>query len=115
MLEPGLRDRRITIQQRSATDAKGPSGRPIETWTDLVTLYAHKRAMSGSETYRASQWSAKANGVFEINYRADMDPDLVDVAKLRKVVYESREHDVVFVEEVGRRDGLHIYTLAKVG
>jgi len=112
VLEPGLRDRLVTLQGRAPEDAVGPSGRPVEVWTDLDVVPAHKRSMTGSEVYRASQWTAKASGVFEVNYRSDCDPDRVDVAKLRRLVYEGRVHDVVQIEEVGRRDGLLVYTVA---
>lgn len=114
-MEPGVRDRRITIQQRVTTDAVGASGRPVETWTTLDEMWAEKREMTGSEVYKASQWSAKVDGVFEVNYRDDMDPETVAVTKLRRVLYRGRVHDITAVREIGRREGLVIYTLAKVG
>jgi SPP1 family predicted phage head-tail adaptor len=112
-MESGQRDRVITIQQRSATDAVGSSGMPVETWTTLVDMWAQKREMTGSETYKSSQWSAKADLVFEVNYRPDMDPEIVNVAKVRRLLYRGRVHDITYVEEIGRREGLKIYTLVK--
>lgn len=115
--EPGLRDRIVTIQQRPATDAVDTEGAPIDgPWTTLVaSMPAAKGDVSGWERVRANQTSARYDTRWEINYRLDMDPELVDVAKLRRLLVNGRVHDIVAASEIGRRDGIELLTIAHVG
>src|SRR5689334_4713449 len=78
------RDRSITIQQ--VADAVGASGAPMEGWTDLVTMPASREDISGEERFRSGQESAAVDTIWEINYRLDMDPELLDVPKKRRIV-----------------------------
>ncbi len=113
-LQSGRRDRLVTIQQRSATDsADATSGEPVETWTTLVAqMPASRMDSGGAERFRADQQSARFDTEWEINWRDDMDPDLIDVPKLRRLLYETRPYDIVACYEVGRRAGLRLQTLA---
>lgn len=114
-MEPGERDWTITIQQRQASDdAVDDSGTPEETWTTLVTMPAAKYDVSGQEKFAAQQLSASYDTRWEINYRADMDPELVKVAKYRRILHRSRVHDIVDASMIGRREGIKLMTLAKV-
>lgn len=81
----GQRDRVITIE--ALTESVGPSGFPIETWAPLTpNVYAARDDQYGSETFVADQLSATADAQWTLPYRADCDPELVDVAKRRRVV-----------------------------
>lgn len=113
-LAAGRRDRLITIEQISATDvAEASSGEPVETWTTLVeNLPASRLDLSGDERVQATQTSARFDAEWGINWRADMDPDLYDLPKVRRVVLGDRVHDIVSGVEVGRRAGLILRTLA---
>lgn len=113
-LSAGKRDRLVTIQQRSATDsADSTSGEPVETWTTLVShLPAGRLDLSGDERFRADQMSAKFDTVWEINWRADMDPDLIDVPKTRRLLVGTRAYDIVSCLEIGRRAGLRLEVIA---
>jgi head-tail adaptor len=115
--EPGLRDRVVTIESRSATDAvDATSGEPTETWTTLVAnMPAAKTDVSGWERFRMDQQSARADQRWEMNYRADMDPELVDVPKLRRLVVSGRTLEIVAASEIGRREGIELLTLAASG
>jgi head-tail adaptor len=115
--EPGLRDRVVTIESRSATDAVDTtSGEPTETWTTLVAnMPAAKTDVSGWERFRMDQQSARADQRWEMNYRADMDPELVDVPKLRRLVVSGRTLEIVAASEIGRREGIELLTLAASG
>lgn len=110
-LEAGKRDRLITIQQ--ATEAEHDSGMPGENWTTLVAgMPASKEDVSGRERFVSAQESARFDTRWVINYRADMDPDLVDVPKTRRVVYSGRAHDITSATQLGRKDGIELMTLA---
>jgi head-tail adaptor len=116
-LASGRRDRLITIEQRPAADAVDTEEAPIDgPWTTLVDdLPAAKEESSGRERFVANQLSAQYDTRWEINYRPDMDPDLVDVPKLRRLTFSGRVHDIVYASEVGRRRGVELYTLARSG
>lgn len=115
----GKRDRIVTLQERPITDAVDSEGAPTDVeadvpWTNLVeNIPASKEESSGRERFVANQTSAPYDTTWVINYRADMDPELVDVAKLRRIVVQGRVHDIVYASEIGRRRGIEIYTLAK--
>jgi SPP1 family predicted phage head-tail adaptor len=113
-MEAGQRDRVITIQQWS--ESIGASGAPVETWTTLVSsMPAAKRVSMGRERFTANQEVSSADTTFEINYRLDMDPDLVDVPKTRRLVYDGRVYDIVSAEEIGRKVGIRLMTLSNTG
>jgi hypothetical protein len=116
-IRSGQRDRLVTIQQRSATDTPDPdSGEPVETWTTLVeNMPAEKVSVTGDERFQADQVRAHYDTVWRMNYRADMDPELVDVPKLRRLIVQSRPHDIVVAVEIGRRAGIELMTLAASG
>ena len=114
-MEAGERDWIVTIEQvTDSTDAS--SGEPIETWTTLVaSMPAAKFDLQGYERQQVNQLSARYDTRWELNYRLDMDPDLVDVARTRRLVCRGRTHDIVAASMIGRREGIELHTLAKVG
>lgn len=109
-LEPGLRDRVITIQQR--TRVLTTSRVPADTWTTLVAgMPASKEDVSGRERVLAAQDSARFDAVFVINYRPDMDPDLVDVPADRRIVFSGRAFNILQATQIGRREGIELTAL----
>ena len=113
-LEPGQRDWIVELQQ--VTDGVDSSGAPLETWTTLVeNMPAAKYDVRGTERFAAQQLSASYDTRWHINYRTDMDPELHDVAKTRRLVHRGRVHDIVAATMVGRREAVELLTLAKVG
>jgi len=111
-IDPGERDRLVVIQQRATTDDVGEAGEPVETWTTLVSAYMRRIDMSGRERFQAAQISASADVRWEMGYRADMDPDLVDVTKTRRLLYKGRIHDIVHAALINRQDGIELSTLS---
>lgn len=112
-LDAGARDKRITIQQ--LTESTADSGFPVEAWTPLVDMDASKVEVTGWERFTSNQMSAPYEARWGIDYRPDMDPDLLDVPKTRRVVYQGRAHDIVAAENVGREVGIELMTLARRG
>jgi hypothetical protein len=113
-LSAGKRDRLVRIEKFTAADTgDANSGEPVETWSTLVPqMPAARIGVSGWERFKENQVSARFDDAWEMNYRADMDPDLVDLPKRRQLVYEGRVLDVVHGQVLGRRVGILLLTLA---
>jgi SPP1 family predicted phage head-tail adaptor len=109
----GQRDATVTIQ--CLTEGAATSGFPTETFTDRECVAMHKRHISGDERFTADQVTARAITVWTMPYRDYMDPDLVDVAKKRRLVYRSRIYDIVEGILLCRGGNIQLRTLAKVG
>ena len=112
-MEVGERDRLVTIQQ--IADSTSASGFPIETATTLTTAWMRLLDISGMERYSANQLSGESVTQWEMGYRGDMDPELVDVAKTRRLSYQGRVYDITSASLIGRREGIELITLAKAG
>lgn len=113
MKASGARDRRVTIQQM--TQSAGSSNFPVETWTDLTTVDMHKDERVRQEEFTANHLSAPFETRWEAPYSSDWDPDLVDVPKVRRLLYEGRTYDIRHAEQLGRRRGVAFLTLARNG
>jgi len=112
-MEPGERDHTILIQQRAASDAVDSVGAPTDDpWTTLVAaMPASREDISARERFAAEQLSASYDTRWEINYRLDMDPWLIDVPKLRRILYQGRVLNIVAANQIGRREGVELLTL----
>ena len=114
-IDPGEKDRAILIQQRTVAHS-GTSRFPVETWSTLAArVYAAKYDNGGREEMRSGEMSSRGDVRWEIGYRSDMDPELVTVTADRRLVYQSRTYDIVAANMIGRRDGIELWTVAKVG
>jgi len=112
-LDPGERDRLIILQ--TVTEGVDTEGAPMETSTTLAVVWASKAGISGQERWVRDQLSAGYDTRWQIGYRADMDPELVDVAKVRQIEYQGRTYDIVAATQLGRRDSIELLTTEKVG
>lgn len=109
----GALDREVTIQAR--TDATS-TGFPADTWTTLEAgVWMARQAPTGAERFRAAQLSAVVETTWVCHYREDMDPDLVDVARDRRLVYQGRIYDITSVTELERLAVLELRTLGASG
>lgn len=99
------------IQQADTTIAT--SGAPKESWFTLASpVWMSKRDMRGDERWKTDQVTAKFDSLWDMSYRADMDPELVDVPKLRRLVYQNRTYQIVSATLIGRREGVQLATIA---
>lgn len=109
-MEPGDRDRAVMIQH--AEESTGTSGFPREGWTVLANpVWMSKADVRGDERWKQAQVAAKIDSVWEMSYRADMDPELMDVPKLRRLVYRNRVYQIVAATMIGRREGIELATI----
>jgi hypothetical protein len=74
-----------------------------------------KLGIKGGERWIANQLSAPADTQWEMGYVASMDPDLLDVPKRRRLLYQGRVYDIVAAEMIGRREGIELLTKVKAG
>lgn len=110
-MEPGERDKAVTIQR--SVDATPASHVPKETWATLATMvWMRKMDAKSSERFLAGQVAAGFDTQWEMPYRTDMDPELVDVPKTRRLVYQGRVYLIVGADIIGRREGIEILTRA---
>ena len=91
----GQLDRRITLQSR--TTAGKAYGEPIETWTDLATVWAAvDYPLTGSgEAYQDHINLAQTRVEFIIRKRTD-------VGFVERIVYDSETYDIERKAEIGR-------------
>jgi hypothetical protein len=89
----GDRDKLVTIQQIAEVEGGGsfPTGAP----TYLAEEWMAREDVPGGEAFSADQTSARFDVEWVMRYRADMDPDLVDVPKARRLVFKGRAHDII--------------------
>lgn len=112
-MEPGERDRAVTIQQMTETVVNGV---PKESWTTLVgTVWMRKMGLKASERFTAQQVKGSADTQWEMDYREDMDPELIDVVKTRRLLYMGRVYDITGADVIGRREGIELVTLSGSG
>lgn len=110
-MDAGETDRAVTVQQ--LTEEAGTSHFPMETWTTLLPVYwLSKKPVSGRERFVADQLSAPFDTRWRGHYVASLDPELVDVPKTRRIVYQGRVHDIVDAQQIGMREGVELLTLA---
>lgn len=112
-MEPGQRDRWVEIKTIAQTT--GASRFPVDDEQLLAGMWASKYDIQGAEKFAADQVSATVDTRWEISYRTDMDPELVDVPKTRVLYYKGRRYNIVVATMIGRREGVELLTLAQVG
>jgi hypothetical protein len=78
-------------------------------------MWAHQTDVDGQELFAAAQLSAPYTARWEVDYRPEIDPDLVEVPKNFLLTYEGRRHDIVTAETIGRKAGVLLSTLARMG
>jgi len=109
----GRRDRLVTIEQLAESVAA--SQYPVETWVTLTTAWMEKRDATVREQFQAAQLSASFDTLWEMDYRAAMDPDQVDVPKTRRLRAGDRVYDITGARVLGRREAIELVTLAASG
>ncbi|HON00634.1 MAG TPA: phage head closure protein [Acidobacteriota bacterium] len=103
-MRSGRLDRRIKLQRKTVVE--NSYGEPIETWVDLATVWAEYLPARSVERYAATQMMAEVDTRWRIRYRTDLTP-------IDRLSYAGRLYDVTGVVEMGRREGLEIYSKAR--
>ena len=105
MIRSGRLDKRITIQRRTMTDNE--YGEPVETWADLVTVWAIYLPARGSERFAAAQQIAEIDTVFRIRFRQG-------ITVTDRIIYNGKTYDIKAVVDMpGRKEGIELYAKAR--
>lgn len=108
----GARDRWVTIQTRPS-DSVSDSGFPIDApWADLATVAMAREDVEATERERGAEEQASSYTQWAMPYMVEMDPELIDVPKLRRLVYAGRQFDIIGAAAIGRAVGIAILTEA---
>lgn len=90
----GLRDKFVTVQARTTVAAPGY---PTATWSAIGAFWMSREEQidrNSDERFTGGQESAYQTMIWHLPYRADMDPDLVDVPATRRLLYQGRTYDI---------------------
>jgi SPP1 family predicted phage head-tail adaptor len=104
-MRAGRLDRRVTLQSRVLT--RNSQGEEVVTYTDLGDVWAEKQDLRGREYFTAQQVSADISTRWRIRY-------VEGLTALNRLVYEGINYDIQHVAEIGRREGLELFTRAVV-
>lgn len=113
----GQRDKLVTIE--ADTSGVSASGFPTEGWATLGEAEWMSREpvmpfdFSG-ERFVSDQLTARNFDAWQMPYRSDMDPDLVNVPGQRRLRFQGRVFDILQAD-VLERSQIRLITLAKVG
>jgi hypothetical protein len=111
----GERDFNISIEK--LRDDLPASNFPVETWRQLFQTWAKREFVSMDEDTKLDQLSAHTVQMWSMPYCSDLDPDVHDVPKTRRIVHMDRIYDITKAEVMPRCDGREIVltTLSKAG
>lgn len=102
----GRRDKLVTIQGRPSADDVDAGGLPAADFTDRQpAVWMSKQDPRGTESFTENQVMARVDTEWHMPYRPDMDPELLDVPKLRRLVYQGRVYDIAHASLEQRSDG----------
>ena len=108
-MRAGRLDRRVTNQTK--TVAQDDYGQPIETWSDLLTIWAGKRDVRASEKFAAAQVAAEIDTVFTARHA----PALVLLRpEQHRLLCDGRAYQVHGMTEIGRREAVEIACAARL-
>lgn len=106
----GRRDKYVTIQQALGEPS---SGFPVDTWTTLgQPVWMSREDVEGDERFDADRLTARHHTVWVMPYQSTMDPDLIDVPKRRRLLYQGRVYDIVSARLMWAQGDIAMKTLA---
>jgi len=93
MTGAGDLDRRITIQR--ATTTRNEFNEPIETWSDLATVWAERTDASAAESYRAQEVGAEITARFKTSYSLL----IASVNPRDRIFFDGHQYNITRVSE----------------
>lgn len=112
LLEHGKRDRTVTIQYRR--DGVSTTSFPVDDWdtTREKRVPMAREEVRGREDLRGGQVQSSYETRWFMAYRADMDPDLIDVPHTRRLALNGRVLNIIAAKHIGRKEGIELLTIA---
>jgi len=102
----GMMDRRIIIQQNTATEPDA-DGEVIAVWETFATVWAYRKPLKGMEKPQSQQELATAEFMFRIRFRNDLDP-------IMRISYDGGFYDILAINEISRKHGTEIFVKLNV-
>jgi SPP1 family predicted phage head-tail adaptor len=99
----GRLDRRITLQQKTIT--RGNLGGHQEVWTDVATVWAEVRELSGREIFNAKAVGSSATRMITLRHRSDVHADQ------RVMFSDGRIARIEWLRRTERHEYLELYCL----
>lgn len=99
LMDPGALDRRITIQAR--TMSRDDTGSRIESWVDLVSVWAKREKETADESTIAGSERPRQRLTWKIRHR------VVDSTSHR-ITYKGDTFEIVGITEAGGRENFLI-------
>jgi SPP1 family predicted phage head-tail adaptor len=102
-LNAGNLRHRITLNSPGAPDSYGQPGTP----TTFASIWASVTAMTGSEVFKAQQYSSKATHLVKIRYLAGIQPNMT-------ILWDNRSFQIEFWQDPDERKfELHIFCVER--
>lgn len=100
-MQAGRLRRKITIQQQSIT--QDAVGQPVDTWSDVASVWAGVEDISATETVRDGAFSAQVTTRVETRYRTGITAGM-------RITYDGRTLEIVAppIDSEGRTRRLEI-------
>jgi head-tail adaptor len=105
----GQRTRHVLIEQVQTPGAQWPQ------WVPLDMAWMSREDLSADERFVSDQKSAYGQIRWRMAYRKDMDPEVIDVPAVRRLVYEGRTYEIQTAEPLGWKRDIALITLARTG
>ena len=93
-------DRRIALQ--STTLTTNDYGQRVASWATYATVWASIKYKAGSEKVTDDQVGSTQTVDFTIRYSTDVS----GVKASHRLVYNSQNYEILYVQEIGRKEGL---------
>ena len=85
---------------------------PVETWRPQGYEYMARNAERSRERFQNDQLISTGRNVWNVRYRRDLDPDLVDVKKMRRLHWKGKIHDIVDADFRDWEHGIDLETIS---
>lgn len=100
-MNSGRLNRRITIQQRTA--GSDSYGQPVESWIDVVSVWANVRPIKGRELLIAQSMKSEAIVNIDIRYRPGIDASMRinyngRIFNIQAVIDENERHEILTLQ-----------------
>jgi head-tail adaptor len=95
----GRKPWRVAIEQ--LIESTGGSGAPVTSWEPLAHVLMERTSDTVVERMTADQVAAREEVRWQMPYAPWMDPDTIDVPKMRRLRFSGRNYDIGGARRVG--------------
>ena len=107
-MRAGELDRRIGILR--ATTTQDAFNAAIETWSEVLSVWASKEDVSDGERFRAGGLSASRLTRFQVRWSAAAN----EITPKDRISFDGLLYDILAVKELDRRNGIEITAATRV-